>query len=49
MESEVLDTKSTHNSNAQLSEKILAFFKMYKTFIPPLTDGMIRLVVLNPK
>ena len=29
---EALDTKSTHNSNVQLSEKILASLKMFKTF-----------------
>ena len=35
-----LDTKSTHNSNAQLSEKYSPLWKCSKRFIPPQTDGM---------
>ena len=42
MEGEALDTKSTHNSNAQLSEKYSPLWKCSKPFIPPRTDGIIR-------
>ena len=41
MKSEALDTKSTHNSDAQLSEKYSPL-KTFKTFIPFQTDRMIR-------
>ena len=51
--------KAKHWTQNQLTtrmhnyQKILASLKMFKTFIPPQTDGMIRLyltlVVLNPK
>ena len=40
-EGEALDTKSTHKSNAQLSEKYKPVWKCSKRFIPPQTDGMI--------
>ena len=41
-EGEALDTKSTHKSNTQLSEKYKPLWKCSKRFIPPHTDEMIR-------
>ena len=40
-EGEALDTKSTHKSNAHLSEKYKPLWKCSKRFIPFQTDGMI--------
>ena len=42
MEGKALDTKSTHNSKAQLSEKYSPLWKCSKPFIRPQTDGLIR-------
>ena len=39
MEGKALDTKSTHNSKAQLSEKYSPLWKCSKPFIRPQTDG----------
>ena len=39
MEGKALDTKSTHNSKAQLSEKYSPLWKCWKPFIRPQTDG----------
>ena len=42
MEGKALDTKSTHNSKAQLAEKYSPLWKCSKPFIRPQTDGLIR-------
>ena len=41
-EGEALDTKLTHKSKVQLSEKYKPLWKCSKRFDPPQSDGMIR-------